>query len=158
VKKRQKVLDDLFSSMQETLDLFDGSRIVFGKSYAPGKWRIRDLLIHISDTETVLLDRLRRIASDEKPILAAFDQDLWVKSLMYDSRDMTLVKMQFHAARRSVIELATLVDESVDAKTGTHTESGILTFAQVLRKVADHNIHHLGQARAAIEGRVWKKE
>ena len=154
---RQKIIDDLFASMQETLALFDGPRAAFGKSYAPGKWTLRDLLIHISDAETVLLDRLRRLASEEKPLLAAFDQDLWAKALFYDRRDMHLVKMQFQAARRSVIELATSLDDSFDAKSGTHTEAGTLTFAQVLKKVVDHNVHHLDQAKAAIEGRVWSK-
>lgn len=155
--KRQKIIDELFSSMQETLELFDGPRAAYAKAYAPGKWSVRDLLIHISDTETVLLDRLRRIACEEKPLLAAFDQDRWVKSLLYDRRDMQIVKMQFQAARRSVIEMASLFDDSVDAQTGTHTEAGTLTFSQTLKKVADHNFHHLDQAKAAIEGRVWTK-
>src|SRR3954469_16451350 len=101
--KRQKIVDELFASMQETLELFDGPRAAFGKSYAPGKWTVREILIHISDAETVLLDRLRRIVCEEKPLLAAFDQDRWARQLFYDRRDMHLVKMQFQAARRSVI-------------------------------------------------------
>ena len=141
--------------MQQTLALFDGPRAAFGKSYAPGKWTLRELLIHISDTETVLLDRLRRIASEEKPTLAAFDQDRWAKALLYDSRDMHVVKLQFQAARRSIIELASGLDESVDAKVGIHSEAGPLTFGQVLKKVVDHTHHHLDQAKAAIEGRSW---
>jgi hypothetical protein len=155
MSKRQKLVDELFTSMQETLALFDGPRAAFGKSYAPGKWTLRDLLIHISDTETVLLDRLRRIASDEKPLLAAFDQDRWAKALLYDSRDMHVVKLQFQAARRSIIELAAGLDESVDAKIGMHTEAGPITFGHVLKKVVDHTAHHLDQAKAAIEGRTW---
>ena len=153
--RRQKIIDDLFSTMQATLALFDGPRAAFGKSYAPGKWTVRDVLIHISDTETVLLDRLRRIASEEKPLLAAFDQDRWAEALFYDRRDMHLVKMQFQAARRGVIEMATLLDESYDMKAGMHTEAGLLSFGQLLKKVADHNAHHLEQTKAAIEGRTW---
>lgn len=153
--RRQQLIDDLFSTMQATLALFDGPRAAFGRSYAPGKWSVRDVLIHISDSETVLLDRLRRVASEEKPLLAAFDQDRWAEALFYDKRDMHLVKMQFQAARRGVIELATLLDESFDARIGMHTEAGPLSFGQLLRKVADHNAHHLEQAKAAIEGRTW---
>jgi len=158
VPRRQKIIDDLFSTMQATLALFDGPRAAFGKSYAPGKWTVRDLLIHISDTETVLLDRLRRIASEEKPLLAAFDQDRWAKGLFYDRRDMHLVKMQFQAARRGVIELATILDDSFDARVGMHSEVGALTFGHLLKKVADHTAHHLEQAKAAIEGRVWVRK
>lgn len=154
---RQKIIDDLFASMQETLALFDGPRAAFGKSYAPGKWALRDLLIHISDAETVFLDRLRRLASEEKPLLVAYDQDRWEKALFYDRRDMHLVKMQFQAARRSIIELATSLDDSFDTKSGTHTEAGTVTFGQILKTVVSHNIHHLEQAKAAIEGRVWSK-
>jgi len=64
---------------------------------------------------------------------------------------MHLVKMQFQAARRSVIEIASSLDDTFDAKTGVHSEVGALTFAQVLKKIADHNGHHLEQAKAAIE-------
>jgi len=28
----------------------------------------------------------------------------------------------------------------------------------VLKKIADHNGHHLEQAKAAIEGRLWSKQ
>ncbi len=157
MSKRQKTIDELFASMQETLALFDGPRAAYGKSYAPGKWTVRDLLIHISDAETVLLDRLRRIASEEKPLLVVFDQDRWAKALLYDRRDMQIVKMQFQAARRSVIEMASMLDDSVDAMTGTHSVDGTIGFAQTLKKVADHNFHHLEQAKAAIEGRIWTK-
>jgi uncharacterized damage-inducible protein DinB len=155
VPRRQKVIDDLFASMQATLAMFDGPRAAFGKSYAPGKWSLRELLTHLSDTETVMLDRLRRIACDEKPMLVAFDQDRWAQTLFYERRDMHLVKMQFQAARRSVIELASTLSEEYDAKVGIHTEAGPLTFAQILKKIADHNLHHLGQAQAAIEARPW---
>jgi len=35
---------------------------------------------------------------------------------------MHLVKMQFQAARRSVIEIASSLDDTFDAKTGVHSE------------------------------------
>ncbi len=155
--KRQKLIDELFTTMQQTLELFDGPRAAFLRSYAPGKWTLREMLIHISDAETVLLDRLRRIAAEDNPSLIAFDQDRWQKTLLYDSRDMNIVKMQFQAARRSVIELASGLDDSFDARTGIHSECGTITFAQVAQKIADHNAHHLEQAKAAVEGRTWTK-
>ncbi len=68
--------------MLDTLALFDTPESKLTQSYAPGKWTARQLLVHISDAETVLLDRLRRIAAENKPALIAFDQDLWVKEFV----------------------------------------------------------------------------
>ena len=51
----------------------------------------------------------------------------------------------------------TVLDDSFDARIGLHSEAGPLGFGQLLKKVADHNSHHLEQAKAAIEGRTWSR-
>lgn len=152
---RDAAINDLLKTLHETVALFDQPEDVMKRSYAPGKWTLRQMLIHISDAETVLLDRLRRLASENNPTLVAFDQDLWVTGLQYDQRDLALARTQFEIARRSVIELARLLPASAEARTGTHTEAGQVSFAAVLGKIQKHNAHHLEQARAAVAGQTW---
>jgi len=152
---RDAAVQELLKTLHETLPLFDQPADVLARSYAPGKWTLRQMLVHISDAETVLLDRLRRLASENNPTLVAFNQDLWTSAMRSDERDLTLSRMQYDTARRNVIELARLLPAEFDAKTGTHTEAGTLSFGDVLGKVHKHNAHHLEQALAIVAGKTW---
>lgn len=154
---RDVVINQLESTLNDTLAYFDASTALLNKAYAPGKWSMREILVHLSDCETVHLDRLRRLAAEEKPILMAFDQDRWASALLYQQRNLSLAKSQYETARRNVIELARILEPGVDAKTGTHSEAGARTFDWVLTHIPIHNAHHLEQIRAIAEGRTWNK-
>jgi hypothetical protein len=152
---RGALTGELLCSLHETLALFDLAPAVLKRSYAPGKWTARELLLHIADTEAVLLERLKRIAGEEEPVLLAFDQDRWTEKLNYKQRDLNLARLQFEAARRGVIELLKLTPKQLDKRTGLHTEAGFQSFAQVAAKVQAHTAHHLEQLRAIAAGKRW---
>lgn len=156
--RRKEIVHKLYDTLHATLPYFDQSPDVLNHSYAPGKWTLRELLVHISDTEAVLLDRLRRTASEKKPSFLAFDENDWAAKLHYKARDLNLAKQQYEVARRQIIELAKMLDESVDSMVGVHSEAGPQTFATNLAKVASHNAHHLEQAKAIAEGKTWQKK
>ncbi|HYG76166.1 MAG TPA: DinB family protein [Planctomycetota bacterium] len=155
---RDAAVSRLIDSLHETLKYFDQPVATMERSYGPGKWTLREILVHLSDTETVLLDRLRRLAAEEKPLLTAFDENRWASTLFYKQRDLNLARAQFEAARRGIIELVRTLPDSFDSKTGMHSEAGPLTFGQMLEKVGSHNVHHLEQIKAIAEGRTWLKQ
>jgi succinate dehydrogenase flavin-adding protein (antitoxin of CptAB toxin-antitoxin module) len=155
---RQEVIDSLLKTLHETLSCYDQPEDVLARSYAPGKWNLREILVHLSDCEAVYLDRLRRLVADLKPVLQGFDETRWAQVLNYKARDLNLAKLQFEAARRGIIELARTTDISIDQNIGTHTESGTRTFKQILNMNAGHCAHHLEQARAIVAGTTWQKK
>ena len=155
---REKAVQALLATLHETLAAFDQAPEVLERSYASGKWTLRELLVHLSDCEGVYTDRLRRLAAEDNPTLMAFDENRWASRLFYKTRDLGLAKLQFETARRSNIELARQLDDSVDARSGTHSEAGTRTFAQILTMAASHNEHHLEQIRAIVAGRTWTKK
>jgi hypothetical protein len=116
---------------------------------------MQQILVHLSDSETVLLDRLRRLLSEKQPLLLAFDQDRWAKELFYPKRSLELARSQYIIARLCVIELAKTLPIKADEKAGTHSEAGPMTFGKVLARVASHNAHHLEQLEAIAAGRTW---
>ena len=156
MERRAAVIQQLLDSLHATLPYFDQPEAALNRSYGPGKWTMREILVHLSDTETVYLDRLRRLAAEPNPTLMSFDENLWAKNLFYGSRDLGLVRQQYEAARRSIIEMARKLDEAVYANTGTHSIAGKKVFAKVLAGHPDHNAHHLEQIKAIAEGRTWK--
>jgi len=155
-KPRSQTISELLDSLHKTLPFFDQPEAVLKKRYAPGKWTVREILVHLSDTETVHLDRLRRLASENNPMLMAFDQDKWASGLFYGKRDLNLARQQYEAARRNVIEIARNLNASIDKRSGVHNEAGPRTFGWVLEHIAEHNDHHLKQAQAAVDGKTWK--
>lgn len=149
------LIEDLRRDRDEALALFAADPALLARPYAPGKWNGRQVLLHLTDANGVLLDRLRRLQGDAKPLLWAFDQDAWAQHLHYDRRDLKTAAALFAATSDTIAELATLVPAERFERVGIHSEIGRKTFAEVIAFIHDHNQHHLGQVRTAIQGKIW---
>ena len=145
-----ELLKTLAQTKIETLKCFDFSNELLAQSYAPDKWSIRHLLHHLADAETVLYDRIRRIISEPKQVLWAFDQDLWAKRLDYSQLPLDLSKNIYSSVRESVIYYAGLHYKNGERLEFVHSEAGVRTLKDEFEKVAWHNEHHLGQIKKAI--------
>jgi len=56
--------------------------------YAPGKWSIKETLVHIIDDERIFAYRALRFARNEKNNLIGFDQDAYALYSEADSRSL----------------------------------------------------------------------
>ena len=144
------ILHALESSRRETLEQFllDGSAL--DRRYAACKWSIRFLLHHLADAETVMFDRIRRVLSEPRSVLWAFDQDGWARGLDYDHRPLGLSRSLYQAARDGVIYYASTTYSSKGHLEFVHSDTGVRTLKDEFDKVAAHNEHHLAQIRAAL--------
>lgn len=147
--------DDLKRDRADALALFAADPTALTRPYSPGKWSGRQVLLHLTDANGVLLDRLRRLQADAKPLLWAFDQNAWDEHLHYDRRDLTIASALFTATLDAIVELAILVPPERFERVGVHSEIGRKTFAEVLAFIHQHNQHHLDQVRAAVQGKTW---
>lgn len=132
-----------------TVPLFDLPERTLARRYRRGGWTAREVLVHIADAESVLLDRARRVIAEERPLLLAFDQDAWTSRLDYRKRDLAVARSLFLASRSTLAEMLSL-HRGDGGRFGIHSEVGVLTLAQIAEKVAAHNRHHLDQALDAI--------
>jgi uncharacterized damage-inducible protein DinB len=149
------LIEDFRRDRDEALALFAADAAALAQPYAPGKWSGRHVLLHLTDANSVLLDRLRRLQADPKPLLWAFDQDAWAQHLHYPRRDLKTAAALFAATIDTIAELAALVPAERFERAGVHNEIGRKTFAEVIAFIHDHTQHHLGQVRAAVQGRIW---
>jgi hypothetical protein len=132
-----------------TVPLYDASERMLAARYRKGGWTARQVLVHISDVETVFLDRMRRLLGQDKALLMSIDPDGWAEGLAYAKRDLGLAQSQFVAARSSIIELIDM-HRSEAARSAVHSELGTLTLADVVKRVEWHHRHHLEQVESAL--------
>lgn len=146
--------DDLLKALDETLastlPLFDRPEADLQRTYAPGKWTVRQVLVHLADAESVLHERIKRVIAELKPVAWAFDQDRWNVELDYQTFPLAISKALYEANRRSVMYLAEHYYDRLGALPFVHSETGLRTLKDEFDKVAGHNQHHIDQIWQAL--------
>ena len=69
------------------------------KAYAPGKWSLKESIVHMSDTERVFAYRALRIGRGDATPLVGFEQDDYVATSGANSREMADIVAEFRAVR-----------------------------------------------------------
>lgn len=146
-----EIIDRLEQTRDETLEFFGLGPEDQNRSYAPGKWTVRELLHHLCDAETVLFDRIRRVISEPRPVIWAFDQDAWAEKLDYPTLPLGISRDLYKAAREGVIYHARRHYLRSGNLEFVHSETGLRTLKDEFDKVADHNRQHLNHIRSALE-------
>jgi hypothetical protein len=127
--------------LRELLDSW--SEADFERSYAPGKWTARQVLIHLAQTELALGTRARFALSQDNYTAQAFSQDAWLSiDGAIDAR--TALDVYTTLRRLNIAMFAGLAPSQRD-RTFQHPEYGLLTPGWVLAQMAGHDIHHLRQ-------------
>ncbi len=148
---KMEVLNQLKITKEQTCSYFELEEESLQKSYAPGKWNVKELLHHLVDAETVLYERIRRGIAENKVVVWGFDQDAWCKNLDYKNQDLKLNKPIFLATRDAILSLTERYYLSHGANQYVHSETGLRTVKDEIDKVAWHNAHHLKQIETALK-------
>ena len=145
------IIDELERTRDETLGFFNLSEDQLVRSYAPGKWPVRFLLLHLADSETVLFDRIRRVLSEPRQVLWVYDQDAWATGLDYATVPLDLSRHVYESVRNAIIYYARRYYDTKGHLEFVHSVTGVRTLKQEFDKVASHNEHHLVHIRAALK-------
>jgi hypothetical protein len=145
-----QLIRHLESTRDETLRYFALSDDDLAKTYAPGKWSVRYLLHHLSDSETILYERIRRVLSEPRQVIWYYDEDAWSKALSYSERPLDMSREIYESVRSAMIFYARLHYEKDGHLEFVHSISGVRTLKDEFDKTAAHNEHHLDQIRRAL--------
>lgn len=137
--------DLLLMLEQQGAELLDLLR-AFGEArgtfrYAPGKWSVKEVLGHITDTERVFAYRALRFArADETPI-PGFEQDDYVAAAGFNRRSLADLAEEFADVRRATIKLFAGMDALALTRAGV-ASSAPMTVRAAAWVIAGHEQHH----------------
>ncbi|ULQ58367.1 DinB family protein [Flavihumibacter rivuli] len=149
--EREELISRLTESREETLRCFIMDEAQLELSLSPDKWTVKEILIHLADAESVLLERIKRIIAEPKQVLWAFDQDQWAKNLEYESYPLQLAANQYKACRDVSIYLCNKYFDQYGNKEFVHSATGLRTLREEMIKIAEHNLNHLAQIRQILK-------
>lgn len=148
--RANRLIQDLESTRDETLKYFSLEPRDLTQTYAPGKWSVKFLLHHITDSETVFYDRIARVLSEPRQVLWFYDQDAWSEGLDYSERPLDITRPIYESVRNAIIYYAGLHYEKKGHLEFVHSVTGVRTLSDEFEKIAAHNEHHLEQIRLAL--------
>lgn len=136
-------LDELKKSGEKTVSLFSFLTEEQSKfAYAEGKWTLKEVLLHLSDTERIFQYRILAIARGEKSELPGFDEELYAQNSFANERDLDSLLDEYQLVRKSSQILLETMNSSALNNIGT--ANGNQISAQTIGKlIVGHNIHHL---------------
>jgi uncharacterized damage-inducible protein DinB len=139
----ENVIAALENNGAETLALVRGLSAEKGDyRYAEGKWSVKELIGHITDSERIFAYRILRIARGDATPLPGFDQDPYVVNGLHATRTLASLADEFETVRGATLSLVKSLDETAWARRGVASDNEISVRA-LIYITAGHEIHHV---------------
>lgn len=135
-----EILSSQFSGTLGLLGRLDESR--GGHRYAPGKWSIKEVVGHLSDTERVFAYRALRIGRGDTTSLPGFDDQAYVSELRAGDRTVAEMAAEWGDVRRATIALLRNLPKAAWQRSGIASDEPI-TVRALAYVIAGHAQHHL---------------
>lgn len=111
-------------------------------AYAKKKWTIKELLVHIMDTERIFCERALRFARKDKTALPGFDHDVFVKNSDANQRTLKDILKEYKTIRKSTLALFESFTPEMLELGGTANGNKI-TVLSIGYIISGHELHHL---------------
>ena len=110
--------------------------------YAPGKWSIREVVGHMTDTEHVFAYRALRFARGDKTPLPGFDEVAWGNASNADTRTLKSLLEEFAAVRATTLAMIKSFSPELLNRTGTASGHPV-SVRGLVYVMAGHERHHV---------------
>lgn len=114
---------------------------------APSKWSVREIALHLCDSELSAVFRMKRAIAEPGRAVPAFDQDRWTAALA-PLQDLDSALRAFAALRAEMVAILRQLPEAAWDQVAVHESAGPLTLAQYLERTVRHTDTHLAQIHA----------
>jgi uncharacterized damage-inducible protein DinB len=111
--------------------------------YAEGKWTIKEVLVHLIDSERIFSYRALRYARNDSTSLHAIDQDSYTNFSDANERSLESIFAEYEAVRRSTVLLfQNLPDRALMRRGGILDSDGRVIYERTVRSLAFHIAGH----------------
>ncbi|AFN74584.1 hypothetical protein MROS_1347 [Melioribacter roseus P3M-2] len=139
--------EDIVSVLENQIDEFNDfaaglTAYDFNRRYSEGKWSVKEIIVHLIDTERIFVYRMLSAARNDGSDLKSFDQEFYVSNS--DCREIShrLLIEDFINQRKSTISfLRTLTDEMWHRKGDIGGYPFNVSAGAYI--IAGHFIHHI---------------
>ncbi|NQY29225.1 MAG: DinB family protein [Flavobacteriaceae bacterium] len=137
------IVVSLEGSLHEFISFFNSieeAKLSF--SYKEGKWTVRELLLHLIDTERIFQYRALRFARNDKTSLPGYDENFYVPNSNANSRDIASLLKEYEAVRNSTIALFNSFNEETMLVIG-YSGGDTMSVRAIAYVILGHQIHHI---------------
>jgi uncharacterized damage-inducible protein DinB len=138
-----RLLDHLRDNLRIVVDLVSAlpeERLLH--RYAPDRWTIKEVLVHVVDDERIYAYRAMCFARGEATPLPGFEQDDYAAASGANGRSLRSILAEYSAVRQATIALFDGLDEAALTRTGV--ANGNRASVRALGwHIAGHELHHL---------------
>ncbi len=137
------ILPTLISSIDQSIAFLEGIPAEkWDDAYAPGKWTIKEAVLHIIDTERIMAYRALRIARGDKTPLPGFEQDDYVPYSNANERSSASLIEEWKAVRVATFQQFKYFTADMWKRTGMASGHQATTLA-LAYIIVGHELHHL---------------
>ncbi len=142
VDDKKSVLDQLKANAkmieQKVLSLSDD---ILSSPYAPGKWSIKDILMHLTDGERVFLYRAMRFARNDQSPLPFFDENEFAKQANATAMPIRKILKEYKTTRQATLAFFSNQSAAILKRMGmaSHAAMSVRACAWI---ICGHELHH----------------
>ena len=113
-----------------------------------GEWTAVEVIGHLADMAEVFAERVRRIATEERPRLPSVDQDKLAAQRRNNERDPLELATRVRLAHGEIVQI--LTSAAIRSRLGVHEEQGEVDAAHVAAYQARHAHEHVSELASAF--------
>ena len=109
----------------------------------PGKWSILEVVLHLMDSDSISIDRMKRMLTEDNPALLYADETAYVERLFSHEQSLEDALTLFEVGRRQFARVLRKLPDAAFARQGTHNRRGTVTVGDMVKDYIEHVDHHL---------------
>jgi uncharacterized damage-inducible protein DinB len=139
-----KHLQDNLKSSRDLILAFPPEKLAL--RWKEGEWTIKEILVHILDTERIFSYRALRFARNDATELAGFEQDAYVPHSGANGRTGVAILEEYAAVRQATLALFSSLADEAYTRAGWVAGNRV-TVRALAWMIAGHEIHHINSIR-----------
>ena len=136
-------ISEMKNTANQTLEIYSQLSEEQGDfAYAEGKWSLKVLLEHLTDSERIFSYRALRFARKDETVLPGFDEELYAKNGIASQLPLEILMEEYQVNRLASLLFFKKLSLTTLQQKGSANGNEI-SVESIGRIIVGHNIHHL---------------